>query len=115
MKVAHHFRNVLDDTSAREIFVTELHGGKCKCPDCGENVGSILRFKSGKKVNCARCGKWFTFATGTFLSGVKMRPAVLLALLTMIDENIADETIARMLGITLETVRLWRVRRKEAI
>ncbi|MGE4268212.1 MAG: hypothetical protein AB7F25_12315 [Deferribacterales bacterium] len=115
MMLGDHFKQILDDAAAREIFIGELHGGKCKCPDCGELLGNIQRFKAGKKVNCVRCGKWFNYATGTFLSGVKMSPAVLMSLLIMLDEGVADETISRLLGISLETIRLWRVRRRENV
>lgn len=114
MKVE-HFRSLLSDDAARELFLADLHGGKCICPYCKTQTLNRQRFVSGKKLRCATCGKWYTLYTGTVLTGVKMKPAIIAALWVLIAEDVADETIARLLGISTETVRLWKVRKEEAI
>lgn len=114
MDVLSSYRHILDDTAARDYFIREIHGGVCKCPSCGHG-GNITRYRNGQRIKCPTCGKWYTYATDTVLAGVKLAPGVLLSLLAFLAAGLSDETISKLLGVTTETVRLWRIRKQEGV
>ena len=100
----------LDPDACREWVIKTLHPAGAKCPACGalQEGNRMQRFWDGGRLQCAKCGKWFTAMTGTFLSGghSDFRGIFLMAL--MMGLGIDNKTIAQKCKITPETVRMWR-------
>lgn len=101
------------DAGACDAYIIEsLHGDCLACPGCGATVAarSFHGLRVENRVRCRRCGKFFTALTGTFLSGTHLssREIVLLALLLGL--GVQDKEVARIIGISAESVRLWRLK-----
>ena len=104
----------LSQTRCKLFIASVLHGDAPRCPGCGAAIpGRMMRsFCDGRRIRCDACGKFFNVFSGTFLSGTHMssREVVLLALLLGL--GVQDKEIARILKISAESVRLWRLKFK---
>jgi transposase-like protein len=102
----------LSQTRCKLFIASVLHGDAPRCPGCGAAIpGRMMRsFCDGRRIRCDACGKFFNVFSGTFLSGTHMssREVVLLALLLGL--GVQDKEIARILKISAESVRLWRLK-----
>ena len=102
----------LDDDYCQSWAMGKLHQDRLYCPECGDNVPERLMrsFWDCKRITCDRCGKYFTALTGTFLSGChfSFREIVLLAFLLAL--GVPDKQIAKILKVSAESVRLWRLK-----
>ena len=106
----------LDEKLCRDLIMEKLHApghvAFCLCPGCSAPIpGRTLQsFWECKRIRCDYCGKYFTALTGTFLSGCHFtfREIVLLAVLLAM--GVADKQIAATLKISVESVRLWRLK-----
>lgn len=112
--IASAFTSLLDDTTARRVFVNALHGNKCVCPQCKVSIADKTEAMiAGKKIKCPQCGKWFVWTTGTPLAGTKLSPAGSLSVLALLGAGADDVLISRLMNISEETVRLWRFKYTE--
>ena len=104
----------LSQTRCQLFIASVLHGDSPSCPRCGVIIpGRMLRsFCNGRRIHCDACGKYFNVFSGTFLSGTHFssREVVLLALLMAL--GVQDKEVARILKISAESVRLWRLKFK---
>jgi len=100
----------MDEQSCRRFIAGLLHE-KPACPACGEPVKNLERFYSGRFVKC-QCGKRYNWATGTELSGIKIKCSALVLLMLLYETNLSDTHVAEILDIDRETARLWRLRVK---
>lgn len=104
--------NFLDYEFARIWVLKRLHPDGAYCPGCGVAVheNKMQRFWSNQRISCRVCGKYFTALTGTFVAGCQMdfRSLILLSFLLALDVN--AQIIARIIGISKENVRLWRLK-----
>jgi len=107
----------LDDGSCREWVLSRLHPDGPRCPGCGESITSypsLRSFRMGARVRCCRCGKYFTALTGTFLSGCHLSFPQVVLMAILIDAGADDARIARLMEVSTEGVRGWRLRFQHA-
>ncbi len=104
--------NFLDYEFARIWILKRLHPDGAHCPGCGVVIpdNKLQRFWLNQRISCRVCGKYFTALTGTFIAGcqIDFRGLILLSFLLAI--GIHDQIIARIIGISKENVRLWRLK-----
>lgn len=103
----------LDETICRDWILAAIHGrGMQRCPKCHEPMTGISsqRFWEGKRICCRACGKYFTALTGTFLSGCHLTFSGVILFAVFLYYRIPVREIARVLRISLETVRLWEIK-----
>jgi transposase-like protein len=102
----------LSQTRCQLFIASVLHGDAPRCLGCGAAIPSRMMrsFCDGRRIRCDACGKFFNVFSGTFLSGTHFssREVVLLALLLGL--GVQDKEIARILKISAESVRLWRLK-----
>ena len=102
----------LDESACRAWILKTLHGdAPARCPECGSilNEKAQDRFWSGSRVKCS-CGKFFGALTGTVLSGCHLDYRSIMLLAVYLFFGAKADHIARKLGISAETVRLWRIK-----
>lgn len=105
----------LVEAFCRYWVIEQLHPAKnFKCPECGARIpDNLLRsFWENKRIEC-KCGKWFTALTGTFISGCHMDFREIVFFMLLLGLGVQDKEIARMLKISTESVRLWKLKFKE--
>ena len=102
----------LDLGECRRGLIGLLHPGGGRCPGCGEPVGEhqLDSWHGLKRLRCGRCGRFFTAASGTVLSGCKLDWRVVFLIAAFLALGLEVKVIARTLGVSEETVRLWRGR-----
>lgn len=106
--------NFMDEEACRGWVINKLHGDKPLCPSCFSYIRerALVGYLEGRRIFCDKCGKYFTATTDTFISGTHMdfRSVVLLCLL--LDLGVTDRRISELIGISAESVRLWRLKFK---
>jgi len=116
VEVARVFRaDFLDEEVCRRWILKTIHGdGEMMCPGCGAPLAGIAlqRFWEGKRICCRTCGKFFTALTGTFLAGCHMTFREVILFAVFLHFRIPPREIARILRISVETVRLWEIKFK---
>ncbi|MEK6545761.1 MAG: hypothetical protein AABZ28_04450, partial [Nitrospinota bacterium] len=70
-------------------------------------------FWSLKRVYCRHCKKVFTALTGTMLNGIQMDLRSIFAMGVFIGLGADRNTIAKLLKVHPETVRIWERKFKE--
>lgn len=103
----------LDATTCRRWILQMVHGEKHpRCPECRAALeGMALQsFWEGKRIRCRQCEKFFTALTGTFLSGCHMDCREIILFAVLLYFGVGAHEIARILHISQETVRLWRIK-----
>ncbi len=103
----------LNPDSCREWVLNRLHPNGPRCPGCGESITSypsLRSFRLGARVRCCRCGKYFTALTGTFLSGCHLSLPQVILIAILIDAGADDTRIARLMEVSAEGVRGWRLK-----
>ena len=106
----------LVESFCRYWVIEKLHQPKkFLCPECGAAVPeNLLRsFWEAKRIECDKCGKWFTALTGTFLSGCHFDFREIVLFVLLIGLGVQDKEIARIMTISAENVRLWRIKFNE--
>lgn len=106
----------LVESFCRYWVIEHLHPRKMfSCPECGTAVPENLvrSFWEAKRIECGQCGKWFTALTGTFLSGCHMNFQEIVLFALLIGLGVQDKEVARIMKISVESVRLWRLKFKE--
>lgn len=105
----------LDIDKCRVWIMERLHGNQALCPECCNRINDdqATKFWRGDRVKCPQCEKYFTALTGTFLSGCHFNFRQIFLLYYLIALKFPDKEIARIIKITPESVRLWRLKVKE--
>jgi len=90
-----------------------LHPNGPACPYCGLAVESKAQrqaFEEFRRLRCAGCRAWYTARTGTVLhgSGLDERQAVMIAACLALEVD--NQTAGRLVGVSPETVRQWRLK-----
>lgn len=102
-----------DEEACRLWILRRLHPSGAHCPSCrAELQGDVTlrRFWSAGRLKCPKpgCKKYFTALTGTFLSGCHLTFRQLYGLFLFLHFNLSARYIAGAVGITPESVHLWR-------
>lgn len=103
----------LDEELCRSWVLGMLHPNGAQCPGCAVPIASgqsLQSFWNGARVKCCRCGKYFTALTDTFLSGVHLSYAGMIMMAILLDAQADDSQIARILNMSTEGIRGWRLR-----
>jgi len=102
----------LEEAACRAWVLRRIHGARAVCPGCGSEVGGLAadRFWGGLRVKCADCGKWFTAATRTILSGTRFTYAQVFLVAVLIGLGWTPVEIAAKVGCDPLTVRYWEQR-----
>lgn len=106
----------LVESFCRYWVIEQLHPNKkFTCPECGTPIAENLMrsFWENKRMQCDACGKWFTALTNTFLSGCHLDFPHIVLFSLLIGLGVEDKEIARIIKITTESVRLWKIKFKE--
>jgi transposase-like protein len=106
-----------DEKQCREWVLRRLHPIEQVCPHCETEIldeTRLQRFWSGSRIKCRKCGAFFTALTGTFLAGSHFDFRQIILIAVFLGLGVSSDKIAAALGITQETVRLWK-KRFEAI
>jgi transposase-like protein len=106
----------LSEHLCRMWILNKIHGAEPpRCPGCGEPVAHhLLRsFWENRRVRCGKCRKMFTALTGTFLSGCHMDFCSVYLLAVLLALGLPDKNIGRIVKMSSENVRLWRLKFKE--
>ncbi len=103
----------LDADRCRDWLLRRLHPRGPACPACGcppVSKAKLAAFYAGRRLRCARCGRFYSATSGTLLEGAKVSPAqvVLLALCQALE--IPLPTTAALCGVNANTIRFWRNR-----
>lgn len=103
----------LDADQVRDWLLRRLHPAGPVCPDCGcprVTKAKLAAFYAGRRLQCTRCGRFYSATSGTLLEGAKITSAqlVLLALCQALDLPIP--TTAGLCGVNANTIRFWRNR-----
>ena len=97
----------MDEARCREWITSRLHREGARCPHCGLVLDGDRAFRAGRRVHCGRCGRWYTARSGTFLQGSQLSDAGIFLLATLLECKVSHDTIAELVGISADTVRLW--------
>lgn len=95
--------DVLDEGRAAERLAEFAGCLPMRCPSCG-----TVRLFKDKPCRCKKCGKKYTWRTGSIFEGTKLRAAELLILIDRLSLGLSDKDIAGSLKITADTVKVWR-------
>lgn len=109
--------NFLHEASCRDWIIGQLHPDGPRCPRCSGmivNKESLRSYRLGCRVRCRWCGKYFTVLTGTFLSGCHLSFSQVILMAILIDAGAADSQISRLMGMSRDGIRRWRLRFKHA-
>lgn len=103
----------LDSEKCRQWWVRRLHPAGGVCPDCGVSAvdASAARFGAGLAIECAGCGKRYTWRTGTLFEGrstAEVRAIYLVAALSAL--RFSPSLIAQATGMSDDSVRRWQRR-----
>lgn len=77
------------------------------CPNCEEKQ-EHGRFYAGAFVKCGKCGKKYSWRTGTIYEGTKLSAAQLVLMFAFFGAGFKDAEIGRFIGTSAATVNLWR-------
>ena len=104
----------LSQTRCQLFIAYVLHGDAPRCLGCGAAIPSRMMrsFCDGRRIRCDACGKFFNVFSGTFLSGTHFSSGVVVLLALLLGLGVQDKEIARILKISAESVRLWRLKFK---
>lgn len=85
---------------------------KISCPQCRAPLTEkgLRRFWMAERLRCQACGKFFTSLTDTFLNGCHLSFREIMLLAVFLHYHINHREIARILKISIETVRLWEIK-----
>lgn len=101
---------LFDEKKCTAWILNKLHPTGAYCPRCKEPIESdksLQNFWSLKRVYCRHCKKVFTALTGTMLNGIQMSLRSIFAMGVFIGLGVDRNTIAKLLKIHPETVRIW--------
>ena len=103
----------LDDHACAWWLASLLHSEGPACPHCHNTAltaDQLHRWHALRSIRCTACERKFSARTGTILHGANLTPTqiVLTALLLGLGHN--NQTIAKLVGCSDETARLWRKR-----
>ncbi len=104
---------LLDHDACLRWLLQEIHGGRCACPECGQDLESERQagaFRSEKRVCCKSCGRWFDYRTGTILSATTLSPREIILLSMLLAVGTPVREVAERLDLHETTVRDWRER-----
>lgn len=111
--VAFSYR-LLDEAACRQWVLQWLHREGARCPFCHvviEDATTLNNFWSGRRGRCKRCGRKFTALSETALQGTHLEYRQILlmgALRDLMAVGRSNAHIAGILGVSADTVRLWR-------
>lgn len=102
----------LDRQACLGWLLETLNPGGPACPGCRAALpqGRHARWRSGARLQCQACGRWFHGLSGTLLEGCKLDPAQVVTLAMCLGLGLADKQAASLVGASAETVRQWRLR-----
>jgi len=91
-------------------LASELHPAGAFCPECSEMIidDRQKKFFRFEQIRCPKCGKKFTAATGTLLSGAKLEPREIYLLSVLSHLGVAPARIAAVLRCHVDTVTNWQ-------
>ncbi|MGA2333022.1 MAG: hypothetical protein ABSG75_14805 [Syntrophales bacterium] len=101
----------LDEDKCISWILSHLHGDNAYCPSCGAIILDSQRlqhFWGCERLNCKECGAFFTALTDTIFSGSHMSLRELYLMMMLIGAGLGDRMIAKKVGISAESVRLWK-------
>ena len=105
--------DLFDDAACRSWLLHYLHAGGSTCPECRQEITSerqLDSFRSGKRVCCKACGRWFDQRTGTVIACTTLGPRRILLLALLIAAGLTTREIGDRLQLHESTVRDWRDR-----
>jgi len=109
----------IDEAAVREFILHQLHPGPLPtCPECGaalDDETTQRNFWGGRRCTCKSCRRWFSATTGTYLQGTQMSFAQVFLLCNLIELSTVEITpgrIAEAVGVSVDTVRIWKSRLK---
>jgi transposase-like protein len=102
----------LDEAQCRRWILERLHPKGAFCPECGQELAGRCedRFWENTRVRCPRCRRQFTALKGTMFQGIHMSFGTIMLLALFLAMNQPARTVAELLNIDQETVRVWRRR-----
>jgi transposase-like protein len=104
---------VLSEDACRRWFLGKLHPDGINCPRCKKEITSgttVKNFWSMKRCLCNHCGKRFLATDGTILHKSRLSMTQVFALAILLALGIDNKSIAGIIGIHPDSVRLWRMR-----
>jgi len=119
--IEYSLASFVNEAAAREYILRQLHPlPQQRCPSCGAVIADETtqrNFWKGRRCACKACGRWFSATSGTYLQGTQMSFAQLLVLFNLCELLTGDITpgrIASSVGVSIDTVRIWKTRLKAA-
>lgn len=105
-------------SAVRSWVYSKLHPGSIQCPACGSPIQTErgkFTFRSGGRVCCHSCKKFFTNRTNTILHGsqLEFEQVYLIAVLSKFADRISADRIAarreisRIVGLHPDSIRNW--------
>jgi len=100
----------LDDEYCRQWFLSRYYPDGPRCPECKAPISkrSLQNFRSLRRFTCGSCGTQPRATKGTVLQDSPFTPKELFLLAVLIDLDVDDRQIARIVDVSKETVRTWR-------
>lgn len=91
-------------------IVSRLHPAGAFCPECSTMIidDRQAKFYRFEQIRCPKCGKKFTAATGTLLSGAKLEPREIYLLAVLSHLGVSAQRIAGVLRCHVDTVTNWQ-------
>ena len=103
----------LREDACCDYILKTLHPDGAHCPACGmrlEDETTVKNFWELKRCECKVCNRWFSATIGTILHNSQLDMRQFFVLATFLPLGMPVEEVARIVGISPGTVRLWKIK-----
>jgi len=100
-----------DDVVCTDWFLRRCYPNGAQCPRCGAALTDeriLGRWRAFTRVTCPSCRRKIKATAGTILHESQLSPRQLFILLALLGIDVDLDTVARVVGITVATVKAWR-------
>lgn len=100
---------MLDAEECRLFWIRRLHPSGGVCPSCRVAIDGrqAETFRTGGRVHCNSCGRWYGYRTGTPLSGTTLDDRQLFLLVYLASLGCNAQSIATACQVSTDTVDRW--------